>query len=161
MDKAETLIEKNKIMYGKMYNCYNELKENINKKGKLEKSVENFCEIIEIVIWGEKHQQIFFDFFIEENIIKYFLIFLNKNKKTENDKDISLRLIKTYSFFIVNLKNIEMTNYVFSNSLFNEFIKFDFDFKNEEIVFFYINFVKSLSQKFDQFPFEIFYNSVL
>lgn len=160
MEKAEALIEKNKTMYAKMINAYNELKENLNKKNKLEKTVDNFCEIIEIIIWGEKHQQIFFDFFIEEKIIKYFLEFLNKNKENQKNKDISLKLIKTYSFFIINLKNIEMTNYVFSNSLFNEFIKFDFDFENEEIVFFYINFVKSLSQKFDQFPFEIFYNSV-
>ena len=37
---------------------------------------------------------------------------------------------------------------------------FSFDFKDEEIVFYYTNFIKSLTQKFEYFPFPIFYNKV-
>ena len=54
-------------------------------------------------------------------------------------------ILKTYSFLLLNLKNHEIINYVFSNAEFNEIISFNYNFENEEIVFLYINFVKSVS----------------
>ena len=62
-------------------------------------------------------------------------------------------ILKTYSFLLLNLKNHEIINYVFSNAEFNEIISFNYNFENEEIVFLYINFVKSVSQRYDKFPF--------
>ena len=70
-------------------------------------------------------------------------------------------ILKSYSFLLLNLKNQEIINYVFSNAEFNVMISFDYNFDNEELVFLYINFVKSVAQRYEKFPFEIFYNSVI
>ena len=67
-------------------------------------------------------------------------------------------MIKFYSFLLTNLKNIDIINYVYSHQSLNEFLSYDFDFKEPDIIFYFVNFAKSISLKFDNFPFEIFYN---
>jgi hypothetical protein len=123
-------------------------------------SVDMFGKLIELFIWGEKNEQIFSDVFIEKNMLRYFLVLLSDSSKAPNAKDNVIKLMKCYSFFILNVKHAETINYVYSHSNFNNFLRFAFDFKDEEIVFYYTNFIKSLTQKFESFPFQIFYNKV-
>ena len=39
-------------------------------------------------------------------------------------------------------------------------IKFDYNFKDEDVVFYYINMLKTISQDFLNFPLDLFYNIV-
>lgn len=64
------------------------------------------------------------------------------------DPQIMTDLLKTLSSFIVNIKNVEIRNYIFSNKTINIFIEFPFDFTNEDITFYYINYVKSVSSHY-------------
>ena len=126
----------------------------------IEENIDLFIKLVDLFIWGEKNEQVFSDVFIEKNMLNYFLILLTATSKAGRLKDSVIKLMKCYSFFILNIRNPETTSYVFSHSNFNNFLKFPFDFRDEEVVFYYTNFVKSLTQKFDHFPFQIFYNQV-
>lgn len=118
--------------------------------------------IIILVIEGEKREQIYFDDFIEGKIFEYFPLILEKSKKVESSEavGIQIELLKLYNFFLTNMNQGELMNYIFSQGFFNEILKFDFDFSTEEIDFFFIGFAQSIVQRFGQFPLEIFYNLV-
>jgi hypothetical protein len=47
-----------------------------------------------------------------------------------------------------------------SNNVINDFISFSFDFKDEEIVDYYISFLKSLALKIPKIPIDFFLNEV-
>ena len=59
------------------------------------------------------------------------------------------------------MKNVQLTNYILTNKSLNEIIKFHFAFENEEILFYFINFLKILSMKFNSYPIDLFYNRVM
>ena len=126
----------------------------------LVKKTEDFEKLVELFIWGEKNGHLFADPFMESNILGQFLTLLKEASKSPANKGLVLTLIRSYSFLVTNIKRHEMVSYAFSHPTFNNFIKFPFDFRDDEIVFYYINFVKSLSQRFDSFPLQIFYNQV-
>ena len=69
-------------------------------------------------------------------------------------------LLKVFSSLIVNVKSVEIRNYIFSSKIVNLFIQFPFDFENEDITFFYMNFVKSVAAHFTAVPIDLFYNQV-
>lgn len=152
--------DKKKAYFDKMVEHYTAIELNLDSEDKIDEMIEHFINIIQIFIWGEKNEQVFFDFFIEQHILSLFVSLAEINKKYSNEKENAIKIIKFYSFFILNLKNTDIINYVYSHSNFNNFLTLEFDFDDDEVVFYYVNFVKSLSQQFDNFPFQIFYNSV-
>jgi hypothetical protein len=48
-----------------------------------------------------------------------------------------------------------------SDNFINKFIVQNWDFYDDDIVDYYINFIKSLSMKMVSFPIDLFYNNVL
>lgn len=134
--------------------------ENFTKTYTLEefspKIVENFTEIIKSIIYGQKNSSLFFEFLIESHLLEYYITLLPKI----NSDLQKIKLIQSFSFLISNTKSAEYLSYIISNQILNKFLKYDFDFKNEEIIFYFISFLKSLSQKLELFPIEIFYNLV-
>lgn len=51
-------------------------------------------------------------------------------------------------------------DYIISNNCINEYITHEFDFKDDEIVDFYISFLKSMALRIESIPLELFYNQV-
>lgn len=153
-------LEKTKSMEmeNKFIETFAELQLSLKETKDLGAATDHFHTLVEIFVWAEKKDQTIVDFFIENNMMKYFYELLGRNSKQKNDREIVMKLIKSFSFLLLNLKSPEMSNFVFSNQNFNLFLNFRFDFKDEEVVFFYVNFIKSISQRFDSFPLQIFYN---
>lgn len=152
--------DKKKAYFEKLIEHYNVIESNITNHEKIDELIDHFINIVQIFIWGEKNEQVFFDFFIEQQVLSLFGTLADLNRKHKNDKENAIKIIKFYSFFLLNLKQPDIINYVYSHSNFNNFLTIEFDFEDDEIVFYYVNFIKSLSQQFDNFPFQIFYNSV-
>lgn len=155
-----TQEEKEKNYFNKIISHYDKISENLENGDKIDENIDYFMEIIQIIMWGEKNKQIFFDFFIEQKILNLFVTLAKINRKNNDSKENAIKLIKLYSLFLLNLKSVEIINYVYSHSNFNNFLNLQFDFEDDDIVSYYVNCVKSLSQKFNEFPFQIFYNAV-
>lgn len=66
--------------------------------------------------------------------------------------------MQTYSFLHCNVKNKIFSESILRHFSFNEYLNFSWDFSNEDIVYYYVNYVKSLTQKIEQIPLEIFYS---
>jgi hypothetical protein len=126
----------------------------------LVRKAQDFEKLVELLIWSEKSDQSFHDVFMEHNLLGLFLALLTACCKTPAQRPQVIKLFRSYSFLITNLKRPELVSYLYSHVTFNNFIRFPFDFKDEELIFYFVNFVKGLSQRFDAFPVQIFYNQV-
>jgi len=56
--------------------------------------------------------------------------------------------------------NKVLLDYILSNNAINEFITHTYDFDDDEIVAYYINFLKGLSLRIEATPLDIYYNQV-
>ena len=153
-------VDQTKIaeMQAKFSNDFASLEQGFSEKKGVAEAVEYLTSLVEIFIWAEKNDMTIVDFFIENNLMKFFPELLIKNAKQKYSRENVVALIKNFSFLLLNLKSPELVNFVFSSQSFTQFLNFRFDFRDDEIIFFYVNFIKSISQRFDSFPLQIFYN---
>ncbi|KAJ6236176.1 hypothetical protein M0813_28098 [Anaeramoeba flamelloides] len=116
--------------------------------------VETLREISELMIWGDQHNERFFDWFLEKNIIGWFLKFLSQHSPTA----IKIQLLQTLSIMIENIKSEKSIYFLLSNNHINSIITHRFDFSNEEVLAYYISFLKALSLKVNNKTIKLFYN---
>jgi hypothetical protein len=157
--KAEIKKENNYLQNESFKNFENEFEEFLieySQERELEIQIDKFVSIIKKIVLNQ-NEEIYFEYLIEMHILEYYITLLKRAIQKEN---LIIKLIESFSILISNTKNIEKLFFIVSHKIFNQFLKFNFDDKNEEIIFYFINFLKSVSQKFDLFPFDIFYNLV-
>ena len=71
---------------------------------------------------------------------------------------INLELIKCLSDLIINLKNKTILYYIYSKNMINQIITLDYMSFDEEFLSYYVNFLKSLSLRIDNFTIHLFYD---
>lgn len=71
---------------------------------------DEFSKLIENVIWGEKNNLNYFEILIQHNLLDFYVIFLEKYNKTNL---LHLNVLKSISFLIANIQNLEYMNYIF------------------------------------------------
>ena len=95
------------------------------------------------------------------NILKIFLDILETSKKSAQLNEIQDGLLFNFSYFLSNVKHLEMTNYVYSSPQFQSILAFPYYFSDYFVVSRYVGLIKSITLRFHSFPFQIFYNKVL
>ncbi|XP_004296503.1 PREDICTED: uncharacterized protein LOC101298213 [Fragaria vesca subsp. vesca] len=108
--------------------------------------IEALRSIAELITYGDQHDTNFFEFFMEKQIMGEFVRIL----KISRTMTVSLQLLQTISIMIQNLKNEHAIYYMFSNEHMNYLITYSFDFKNEELLSYYISFLRAISGKLDR-----------
>ena len=116
--------------------------------------METLREIAEIIIWGDQHDPRFFDFFAEKNILAHFLRIMSQ----KNDVTVHIQMLQTLSILMENISCTGSLYYLFSNDRVNEIITHPFDFSDEELLAYYISFLKSLCLKLDASTVQFFFN---
>ncbi|XP_058207833.1 protein TRANSPARENT TESTA 9 isoform X2 [Rhododendron vialii] len=103
--------------------------------------IEALRSIAELITYGDQHDSAFFEYFMEKQVMGEFVRVL----KISRTITISLQLLQTISIMIQNLKN-----YMFSNEHINYLITYSFDFRNEELLSYYISFLRAISGKLNR-----------
>lgn len=103
--------------------------------------IEALRSIAELVTYGDQHDSSFFEFFMEKQVLREFVRILKISKTIT----ISLQLLQTMSIIIQNLKNEHAIHSLFSNEHINYLISYPFDFRNEELLSYYISFLRAIS----------------
>ncbi|PRP81025.1 hypothetical protein PROFUN_11177 [Planoprotostelium fungivorum] len=116
--------------------------------------VETLRQIAELLIWGDQHSQDYFDFFLEHNIMGYFLKILDQTTNHE----VQIQLIQTLSILIENINNTNSIYFILSNNHLNELITHKYDFSDDELLAYYISLLKTLSLKLNVSTLQFFYN---
>ena len=114
--------------------------------------VEAIRSIAEILIWGDQNDSSVFDFFLEQNMRSFFLKFLDQNN------DVCVQLLQTLNILLENIHNETSIYYLLSNNHINSIIVHKFDFSDEEVMAYYITFLKTLSFHLNKNTIRFFYN---
>lgn len=108
--------------------------------------IEALRSIAELITYGDQHDSTFFEFFMEKQVMSEFVRIL----KISRTVIISLQLLQTLSIMIQNLKSEHAIYYMFSNEHMNYLITYSFDFRNEELLSYYISFLRAISGKLNK-----------
>lgn len=122
--------------------------------------VETFREIAELMIWGDQHEPGFFDLFVEQKTLAHFSRFMtaHKSKSSNRGAGLTLQLLQTLSIMIQNTREETSLFYLFSNNYINDLIEADYDFEDEEVMAYYISFLKSISLKLNEKTVQFFFS---
>ncbi|CAG0879516.1 unnamed protein product [Darwinula stevensoni] len=116
--------------------------------------VETLRAIAEILIWGDQNDSSVFDFFLERNMLSFFL----KIMKQKCGSYVCVQLLQTLNILFENIRNETSLYYLLSNNHVNSIIVHKFDFSDEEVMAYYISFLKTLSLKLNKHTIHFFYN---
>ncbi|XP_049951691.1 protein CLEC16A homolog isoform X1 [Schistocerca serialis cubense] len=116
--------------------------------------VETLRSIAEILIWGDQNDSSVFDFFLEKNMLSFFL----KIMKQKCGSYVCVQLLQTLNILFENIRNETSLYYLLSNNHVNSIIVHKFDFSDEEVMAYYISFLKTLSLKLNAHTVHFFYN---
>jgi len=122
-----------------------------NNKGLL---VETLRSIAEILIWGDQNDSSVFDFFLERNMLSFFLKIMNQKCGSY----VCVQLLQTLNILFENIRNETSIYYLLSNNHVNSIIVHKFDFSDEEVMAYYISFLKTLSFRLNKHTIHFFYN---
>lgn len=111
----------------------------------------------------------YYSYFCEHNIFGQ----LFKIMVSSNFTEVTVQIIQSFGmllslhkattickFFFSMCLKFFFVDYLLSNKVINETLLWKFDFQNEEIVEYYIAFLKSLAIKLSSHPIEFFFNEV-
>ncbi|XP_078348626.1 protein CLEC16A-like isoform X2 [Oculina patagonica] len=115
--------------------------------------VETLRSIAEILIWGDQNDSRVFDFFLEKSMLMYFLKMMS-----QKSNQICVQLLQTLSILFENIRNETSLYYLLSNNSVNSIIIHKFDFSDEEVLAYYISFLKTLSLKLNKHTVHFFFN---
>ncbi|XP_060028362.1 protein CLEC16A isoform X2 [Erinaceus europaeus] len=116
--------------------------------------VETIRSITEILIWGDQNDSSVFDFFLEKNMFVFFLNILRQ----KSGRYVCVQLLQTLNILFENIGHETSLYYLLSNNYVNSIIVHKFDFSDEEIMAYYISFLKTLSLKLNKHTVHFFYN---
>lgn len=98
--------------------------------------------------------QLVLSFFCEKSILSFFL----KIMLQRCDTKVKIQVIQTLSILIQNISSETSIFYLLSNNYINDLIVHRFDFSNEELLAYYISFLKTLSLKLNPRTIQFFFN---
>jgi protein CLEC16A len=119
--------------------------------------VETIRRVAEYMIWGDQHEPRIFDFFLENNIMTYLhrVLLQPANRSGE----VAKQVLQTLSIIIQNVRSETAVFFLFSNNHLNNIVDLDFDFDDEEVLGYYISFLKTISLKLNPGTVQFFINA--
>ncbi|XP_017410424.1 protein TRANSPARENT TESTA 9 isoform X8 [Vigna angularis] len=108
--------------------------------------IEALRSIAELITYGDQHDPSYFEFFMEKQVMGEFIRVL----KLTRTVSVPLQLLQTVSIMVQNLKSEHAIYYMFSNEYINYLITYPFDFRNEELLSYYISFLRAISGKLNK-----------
>eukprot|EP00357_Protocruzia_adherens_P011453 CAMPEP_0115007838 /NCGR_PEP_ID=MMETSP0216-20121206/21487_1 /TAXON_ID=223996 /ORGANISM="Protocruzia adherens, Strain Boccale" /LENGTH=844 /DNA_ID=CAMNT_0002374995 /DNA_START=193 /DNA_END=2727 /DNA_ORIENTATION=+ len=103
--------------------------------------VEDFRFLAELLVWGDKHSERFFELFCERNVLQTFAEILDFNESNH----VNVQILQSLSILVNNISRPTSVYYILSNNHINYIISFPFDFSEEEISDYYISLLKALA----------------
>lgn len=121
---------------------------------KINKNVEHVRYLSEFLIYSNRNNLTYFELFIEKKVLDTFSKILDKC-----NTELNKQLIQTMSILIQNIKEEEESFYLFSHSFLNKLISYNFDLTgNNELIDYFISFLKMLSLRLDRSSIQFFFN---
>lgn len=110
--------------------------------------VECLRSIAEVVIWGDQNDADIVSVFREEDGLSSMLRILRR--KENRSGSVAVQMLQTFAMLIQNVKDRHCMMYFLNHQAVREVISTPFDFEDEDVVGYYVSFVKSISLKLNE-----------
>ncbi len=117
--------------------------------------VEALRSIAELMIWGDQHDASFFEFFAEHQTLSYFRRILSQRYCRSGE--VAVQILQTLSILTQNIQSEQAIYFLFSNNHVNQIISQDFNFDDDEVLGYYISFLKTISLKLNSGTVQFFF----
>jgi len=118
--------------------------------------VEIIQQMTSALVWGEKNDDSsLFDYFCEKNLLAFFVRILGLPRVP---KSVKVQVMQTLSMLMQNIRQQTSLYYLLSNNYVNQLISTPFDWQDEEILAYYITFLKSLALGLNNETVKFFFN---
>ncbi|KAL7675995.1 hypothetical protein ACOME3_002254 [Neoechinorhynchus agilis] len=116
--------------------------------------IETLRGVSEVLIWGDQNDSSVFEYFLEKQMITYFLRYI----KQANGHLICVQLLQTLNILFENIVDPNSLYYLLSNNHVNRLIEHQFDFDTDEVSAYYITFLKILSLRLSEATISFFFD---
>ena len=134
--KLSTLVEKHALL----------VRVAVVSERNREAVVEALRAVTELLIWGDKHDAAFFEFFLEKNMVAIFWRLL---AQPATPASVKVQLLQTLAMLVGNIDAGPSVYYMLSNNHINELIRHPFDFGHDEIQAQYVTLLKAIALRLD------------
>ena len=110
--------------------------------------VECLRRIAEVVIWGDQHDTSIFTVFRQEDGLQRLAHLLKK--KSNRQGPVAVQLLQTFAMLVQNIREKSSLMYLLNHEATRHTISTDFDFEDEEVLGYYVSFVRSISFKMNE-----------
>ena len=177
VEEPSTLEEKFSLPY--LRSLYARLLENKTVTSSNQAMViETLRVLSELTVFGDNNNQILFDFFCEKNMIALFLEIMRPGGIGPNGKPLPassythaaataslpscpvpviIQILQTMGILCQCVKNETSLYYILSNNYINEFLRYPYDFDNDELLDQFVSFLKSLSLRMNENTIQFFF----
>ncbi|CDJ37338.1 hypothetical protein, conserved [Eimeria tenella] len=118
-------------------------------------TIETLRQVAEVLVWGEQHNRGYFDIFCEQNVLSYFV---GLAEQQTVPSAVKVQLLQSLSIIVQSINKETAVYYMFSNNYINSLLSTRFDFDDEEVVSWYVSFIKSLSLLVNPATIKLFLN---
>ncbi|CAD8078207.1 unnamed protein product [Paramecium primaurelia] len=115
--------------------------------------VDQIGQICQSVMWGDKNNDTFFDYFCDQKTMSLYLDLVHTGQR-----EVVVAVIKAITMLLQNIQRPVCINYILSHSALNGIITADYNFRDDEIIAYYINLLKCVSIRIDEQSLQLFYN---
>ncbi|CAD8157348.1 unnamed protein product [Paramecium octaurelia] len=115
--------------------------------------VDQIGQICQSVMWGDKNNDTFFDYFCDQKTMSLYLDLVHTGQR-----EVVVAVIKAITMLLQNIQRPVSINYILSHSALNGIIIADYNFRDDEIIAYYINLLKCVSIRIDEQSLQLFYN---
>lgn len=118
--------------------------------------VESLRSIAELLIWGDQNDPKVFEYFLENNMIGFF-----DEIMIQDIAVVNVQLLQTMVLLLDNISTPTSIWFLLSNNHMNCIITHEFDFSQEEVLAYFISFLRSLSMRMTNDTILFFHNEHL
>ncbi|GAQ82513.1 hypothetical protein KFL_001140010 [Klebsormidium nitens] len=115
---------------------------------------ETLRSLAELMIWGDQHDATLVDFFVDHHVMQTLLRILRQRSNRRGV--VAVQLLQSLSIMVQNLTSDIAIYYLFNNHHMNAVIQHPFDFTDEEVLAYYITFLKAISLRLNSGTIQFF-----
>eukprot|EP00210_Caulerpa_lentillifera_P008086 g7720.t1 len=120
--------------------------------------VESLRSITEVLIWGDQHNSEIFQVFIEENGLRRFLRLIQRRSNRRGS--IAVQVLQSLAMLVQNIRNQRNLLRLLSSEAIGQVIELELDFSDEEVLCFFVSFLKSVTMRLDHTNVELFIKKI-
>ena len=121
--------------------------------------IETLRSISELVVYGDKHSESFFEFFCEKSMLSMFNAIMRQESKFPEMNRVKVQVIQTISILVQNVKTDTSLFYLMSNNHINDLLCMDLEFVAEsDLLAHYVSFLKLISLMLTPATIQFFFN---